>query len=147
MINGVKVKNVSNNPLPEYKTKGASGMDIRAFLSETIILKPGERCLVPTGLFFDLPDNMEIQVRSRSGLAINYGISVLNSPGTIDADYKGEVKVILINQGQEGFIINNGDRIAQLVFSEVTRIELESVNSISDSTERSNKGFGSTGLN
>ncbi len=142
---GVDVKNISNNPLPEYKTKGASGMDVRAFLQEPIIIKPGERSLVPTGLFFDLPENLEIQVRSRSGLAINSGIAVLNSPGTVDADYKGEVKVILINLGDKEFKINNGDRIAQLVFSEVNRVSLKEVELISSSL-RDNNGFGSTGI-
>lgn len=142
---GVDVKNISNNPLPEYKTKGASGMDVRAFLQEPIIIKPGERSLVPTGLFFDLPENLEIQVRSRSGLAINSGIAVLNSPGTVDADYKGEVKVILINLGDKDFKINNGDRIAQLVFSEANRVSLKEVELISRSF-RDNNGFGSTGI-
>lgn len=142
---GVDVKNISNNPLPEYKTKGASGMDVRAFLQEPIIIKPGERSLVPTGLFFDLPENLEIQVRSRSGLAINSGIVVLNSPGTVDADYKGEIKVILINLGDKEFKINNGDRIAQLVFSEVNRVSLKEVELISSSL-RDNNGFGSTGI-
>jgi dUTP pyrophosphatase len=142
---GVNVKNISNNPLPEYKTSGASGMDVRAFLQEPIIIKPGERKLVPTGLFFDLPENLEIQVRSRSGLAINSGIAVLNSPGTVDADYKGEVKVILINLGDKDFEINNGDRIAQLVFSEVNKVRLKEVELIS-SSPRDNNGFGSTGI-
>lgn len=142
---GVNVKNISNNPLPEYKTTGASGMDVRAFLQEPIIIKPGERKLVPTGLFFDLPENLEIQVRSRSGLAINSGIAVLNSPGTVDADYKGEVKVILINLGDKDFEINNGDRIAQLVFSEVNKVSLNEVEFISSSL-RDNNGFGSTGI-
>lgn len=142
---GVNVKNISNNPLPEYKTNGASGMDVRAFLQEPIIIKPGERKLVPTGLFFDLPENLEIQVRSRSGLAINSGIAVLNSPGTVDADYKGEVKVILINLGDKDFEINNGDRIAQLVFSEVNKVSLKEVELISSSL-RDNNGFGSTGI-
>jgi dUTP pyrophosphatase len=142
---GVNVKNISNNPLPEYKTSGASGMDVRAFLQEPIIIKPGERKLVPTGLFFDLPENLEIQVRSRSGLAINSGIAVLNSPGTVDADYKGEVKVILINLGDKDFEINNGDRIAQLVFSEVNKVSLKEVELIS-SSPRDNNGFGSTGI-
>lgn len=142
---GVNVKNISNNPLPEYKTNGASGMDVRAFLQEPIIIKPGERKLVPTGLFFDLPENLEIQVRSRSGLAINSGIAVLNSPGTVDADYKGEVKVILINLGDKDFEINNGDRIAQLVFSEVNKVSLNEVEFISSSL-RDNNGFGSTGI-
>lgn len=142
---GVNVKNISNNPLPEYKTSGASGMDVRAFLQEPIIIKPGERKLVPTGLFFDLPENLEIQVRSRSGLAINSGIAVLNSPGTVDADYKGEVKVILINLGDKDFEINNGDRVAQLVFSEVSKVSLNKVEFISSSL-RDNNGFGSTGI-
>lgn len=142
---GVNVKNISNNPLPEYKTNGASGMDVRAFLQEPIIIKPGERKLVPTGLFFDLPENLEIQVRSRSGLAINSGIAVLNSPGTVDADYKGEIKVILINLGDKDFEINNGDRIAQLVFSEVNKVSLNEVEFISSSL-RDNNGFGSTGI-
>lgn len=145
----LKIKNLSNNPIPEYATVGSSGFDLRAYLSEPVIIPTGKKIIVPTGLFFEIPENFEIQIRPRSGLAAKNGVTVLNSPGTIDADYRGEIKVILINHGDEDFVINNGDRIAQGVISAVLNkniIELEEVNTISDNTSRSSGGFGSTGI-
>lgn len=136
--------NKSNNPLPEYATEGSSGMDIRAFLEAPIVLSPMERALVPTGLFVELTEGYEIQVRPRSGLAIKQGITCLNSPGTIDADYRGELKVVLINLSVERQTINSGDRIAQLVFAEVAKARWNLVNNINE-TERGAGGFGSTG--
>ena len=141
--------NKSTNPNPEYATDGASGFDLRANLGEPLILEAGRYTIVPTGLFFNLPPNFEIQVRPRSGLAAKFGVTVLNSPGTIDADYRGEIKVILINHGQEPFIINHGDRIAQAVIASVfdkNVITLKQVLEISNDTERSSGGFGSTGV-
>jgi dUTP pyrophosphatase len=136
--------NYSNNPLPEYATAGSSGMDIRAFIDETIVLAPMQRALVPTGLFVELAEGYEIQVRPRSGLAIKQGITCLNSPGTVDADYRGELKVILINLSGEAQAIHSGDRIAQLIFASVAKAEWNLVNSINE-TERGAGGFGSTG--
>lgn len=130
--------------IPQYKTKGAAGCDVCAFLSEALTLKPMERFAVPTGLFFEIPEGYEIQVRPRSGLAIKNGITCLNTPGTIDSDYRGEVKVILVNLGSEDFVINNGDRIAQFVVSPVTIGNFIKVEKL-DETERGSGGFGSTG--
>lgn len=130
--------------IPEYKTKGAAGCDVCALLDESVTLKPMERALIPTGLCFAIPEGYEIQVRPRSGLAIKNGITCLNTPGTIDSDYRGEVKVILINLGNEEFTINSGDRIAQLVVSPVTLGKFIPVNEL-DETERGEGGFGSTG--
>ena len=141
--------NKSNNPNPEYATKGSSGFDLRADLDEPITIKAGKFKLVPTGLFFEIPENFEIQVRPRSGLAAKHGVTVLNTPGTIDADYRGEIKVILINHGDNDFIVNHGDRIAQGVIASVINqniVSLIQVNTISDNTDRSSGGFGSTGL-
>lgn len=140
----VKIVNKSVHSLPEYATSGSSGMDLRAFLSESIFLKPLERILVPTGLFIELPDGYEAQVRPRSGLAIKQGITCLNSPGTIDADYRGEIKVILINLSDEVQTINNGDRIAQMVIQKVEKIQWNLVNELNE-TARSEGGFGHTG--
>jgi dUTP pyrophosphatase len=146
----VKLVNKSTNENPEYTTNGASGFDFRANLPEgDIVLKVGKIQLIPTGLFFELAENFEIQVRPRSGLAAKHGITVLNSPGTIDADYRGETKIILINLGEEDFPIKHGDRIAQGVVASVTAknsIKFEIVDSIADDTERGSKGFGSTGV-
>jgi dUTP pyrophosphatase len=136
--------NQSNNPLPEYATQGSSGMDIRAFIDSPIVLRPMERALVPTGLFVELRDGYEIQVRPRSGLALKQGITCLNSPGTIDADYRGEIKVVLINLSNEDQIIHSGDRIAQLVVAEVAKAKWNLVEQINE-TERGVGGFGSTG--
>jgi len=141
--------NKSNNPDPEYATNGSSGFDLRANLPVPVTLKHGEYGLIKTGLYFEIPDNMEITIRSRSGLAYKYGVSVLNGVGTIDSDYKGEIGVLLINHGKEDFIINNGDRIAQGVLSSVISkkiIKFNKVSEISDNTERSSSGYGSTGI-
>lgn len=138
----VKIKAAPDIKLPAYATEGSSGMDVRA--SEGVLLKSGAFCAVPTGLFPEIPSGYEIQVRPRSGLAFKHGVTVLNAPGTIDSDYRGEIKVILINHGPEDFRIEPGERIAQLVFARVAIAELERVEEIAD-TERSSGGFGSTG--
>jgi dUTP pyrophosphatase len=140
----ISIINQSNNPLPEYATEGASGMDIRAFINEPIELKPLQRVLVSTGLFLELLQGYEAQIRPRSGLAIKQGITVLNTPGTIDADYRGEIKVILINLSNENATINNGDRIAQMVVQKVEIIVLRQVDVINE-TDRGAGGFGHTG--
>lgn len=140
----IKIINNSDNPLPAYATTGSSGMDIRAFLSAAIVLQPMERVLVPTGLQVELPDNYEIQIRPRSGLAIKQGITCLNTPGTIDADYRGEIKVILINLSQEPQTVQSGDRIAQMVLQKVARINWQEAVNINE-TERGTGGFGHTG--
>ena len=146
----INFKNESNNPDPEYATAGSSGFDLRANLTEPIKLSPqGGFAIIPTGLFFEIPTNFEIQVRSRSGLAAKNQVCVLNSPGTVDADYRGEVKVILINHGLNEFVINHGDRIAQAVIASVIGknfINLVKVNNIDENTERGSGGFGSTGV-
>ena len=129
-------------PLPAYETEGAAGMDLRA--AEAMTLKPGARCLMPTGLSIALPQGFEAQVRPRSGLAVKHGVTVLNSPGTIDSDYRGEIKVPLINHGQEDFLIARGDRIAQMVIAPVTRIGWAEVEALDD-TARGSGGFGSSG--
>ncbi|MEY4573331.1 MAG: hypothetical protein RLZ10_2615, partial [Bacteroidota bacterium] len=131
----VKIVNNSNNLLPAYESDGAAGMDVRANLSENIVLKAGERILIPTGLFISLPSNIECQVRPRSGLALKKGISVINTPGTIDSDYRGEIGVILINLSQESVTIEPKERIAQLVFCPVIKVNLIESNSL-DTTER-----------
>ncbi len=141
----VKVINNSNLSLPEYKTQGSAGMDLRASLEAPVVLKPLTRELIPTGLFISIPEGYEGQIRGRSGLAINNGISLANGIGTIDSDYRGEVKVILINLGNEDFIVNNGDRIAQLVLTKYERIEFEAVEDLDDTT-RGDGGFGHTGV-
>ena len=140
----VNIINHSTNPLPEYATAGSAGMDIRANLTEQVILQPFERALIPTGLFLELPDGYEAQIRPRSGLAIRNGITCLNSPGTIDADYRGELKVILINMSQEPQNIQHGDRIAQMIVHKVQRIKWKKVKSVA-STKRNDGGFGHTG--
>lgn len=140
----IRVINRSSHPLPSYQTEGASGMDITANLPGPIQIKPLERALVPTGLFVEIPQGYEAQVRPRSGLAIKQGITCLNSPGTIDADYRGEVKVILINLSAEVQFIHDGDRIAQMVVQKIEKIEWMNVTTLA-SSERSNGGFGSTG--
>lgn len=131
-------------PLPQYMTAHAAGMDLTAAVDEPVLLKPGARHLVPTGLAIALPDGYEAQIRPRSGLAIKHGISMVNTPGTIDADYRGEVKVILINHGDTKFTINRGDRIAQMVIAPVTRVEVVEVEELTE-TDRGAGGFGSTG--
>jgi dUTP pyrophosphatase len=142
----VKIVNKSSNPNPSYATSGSSGMDLRANLEEDLIINPLERKLVPTGLFIQLPDGFEGQVRPRSGLAIRHGITCLNSPGTIDADYRGEIKIILINLSNEPQVVKQGDRIAQLVIQKVEQVIWEKVEVIME-TERNDRGFGSTGKN
>lgn len=140
----VKIINRSTHPLPGYETAGSAGMDLRAFLSEPVKLATGERKLIPTGLFIELPQGFEAQVRPRSGLAARHGITVLNSPGTIDADYRGEIKVLLINHGDEEFVIADGERIAQLVIARHERINWLEADQLED-TLRGQGGFGSTG--
>ena len=141
----IKVINSSQHPLPAYETKASAGVDLRANLSDVIILKPLGRTLVKTGIFIEIPEGYEAQVRPRSGLALKKGITVLNSPGTIDADYRGEIGVILINLSNEDFVIENGERIAQLVFSSVEQAQWLEVETLSD-THRGEGGFGSTGI-
>lgn len=140
----VKVINKSNNPLPEYETLVAAGMDVRANITEPITIDPHQRCLITTGLFMKIPDGYEIQVRPRSGMALKHGITVLNTPGTIDADYTGEMGVILINTSGSYFTINPGDRVAQIVLKKVEKIEWEEVDEL-PKTERADGGFGHTG--
>ena len=140
----VKIINHSSNPLPAYATSGSSGMDLRANLTDTIVLKPLERIAIPTGIFIELPDGYEAQVRPRSGLAIKHGITCLNTPGTIDADYRGEIKVILINLSNEEQTVNHGDRIAQIIFQRITHAEWVTAVEINE-TERGIGGFGHTG--
>jgi|TARA_B100001287_G_C22541880_1_gene462539 dUTP pyrophosphatase len=144
--NNVLIKKLNSNSfeLPKYQTEGSVGMDLSAFIGSDIVIKPNERELIPTGIAISLPQNIEGQVRPRSGLALKYGITVLNTPGTIDSDYRGEIKVILINHGKDDFLVKNNDRIAQLVFSEVVKVSLNEVNDL-DQTLRDQKGFGSTG--
>ena len=140
----VRIINRSSNPLPEYATEGSAGMDIRAQLSEKLVLQPLERQLIPTGLFIELPEGYEAQIRPRSGLAIKQGITCLNSPGTIDADYRGELKIILINLSQEPQVIQDKDRIAQMVIHKVEKVKWKSVEKIG-ATVRNKGGFGHTG--
>lgn len=140
----VKIINKSNNALPHYETEASAGMDLRAVTTDSIILKPLERTIVKTGLFIELPIGFEAQVRPRSGLAAKHGITVLNAPGTIDADYRGEIGVILVNLSNEIFTIENGERIAQLVFARHEQAQFEEVETLSE-TARGTGGFGSTG--
>ena len=142
----VKIINKSNNPTPNYETSFSAGMDLRAYLEVPITLNPRERKLIKTGLYIELPEGYEAQVRPRSGLALKKGISVLNSPGTIDADYRGDIGVILINHSDKEFIVKSGDRIAQLVISKFEKVDWETSNEI-NSTSRGDSGFGSTGSN
>jgi dUTP pyrophosphatase len=141
----VKLINRSGNPLPEYATALSAGMDVRANLSEKLILQPLERKLIPTGLILEIPAGYECQVRPRSGLALKKGLTVLNSPGTIDADYRGEVGVILINLSNEAVTIEPSERIAQLIFSPVIQVFLNETKELSE-TDRGSGGFGSTGM-
>lgn len=140
----VRIINKSSHPLPAYATSGSSGMDLRAELSSPVTLKPFERQLIPTGLYLEIPDGFEAQIRPRSGMAIKQGITCLNTPGTIDADYRGEIKVILINLSGEEQLIQNGDRIAQMVFQKIEIAIWEETTSITV-TERNAGGFGHTG--
>ena len=140
----IQIINISRHPLPQYATPQSAGVDLRANLNEPIVLKPLQRCLVPTGLFLALPQGYEAQVRPRSGLAIKKGITVLNSPGTIDADYRGEINVILVNLSAEEFVNEDGERIAQMVIARHEQAEWEEVE-VLDETERGAGGFGHTG--
>ena len=140
----IKIKNTSNNDLPKYETKFSSGLDLKAFTSDNITLKSNDISLIKTGLFIEIPEGFEAQIRPRSGLALKYGITILNSPGTIDSDYRGEIGVILVNLSKNDFVIKNGDRIAQIVFSKFEKINWFNVNDLSH-TNRGGGGFGSTG--
>lgn len=142
----VKVINKSKHDLPQYETSSSAGLDVRANIDAPIELKPLERVLVKTGLFLEIPTGYECQVRPRSGLALKHGLTVLNAPGTIDADYRGEVGVVLINLSNETFVINDGERIAQLVFAEYVQAKWNLADTLSE-TERGAGGFGSTGMN
>jgi len=140
----VRIINTSKNPLPEYSTEWSSGLDLRANIEEPVLLKPLERTLVPTGLYIELPPGYEAQIRPRSGLTLKKGITVLNTPGTIDADYRGEIGIIAINLSNENVEITSGERICQMVISRIEKIELEEVSQINE-TPRSEGGFGHTG--
>ena len=140
----ISIINKSNNALPAYETNGSAGMDLRAFIEEEIILKPLDRKLIATGLFIELPEGYEAQIRPRSGLAFKHGISLPNSPATIDSDYRGEIKVALINLSNENFTIKSGDRIAQMIISKYEKAELIQVEELNE-TRRGEGGFGSTG--
>lgn len=142
----VRLINKGKHPLPEYATEHSAGLDLRANLDASIVLAPGQRALIPTGLYLELPEGTEAQVRPRSGLAFKHGITVLNSPGTIDADYRGEVGVLLVNLGQETFEVKDGERIAQLVVARYEQVALEQVTDLALS-ERGAGGFGHTGRN
>ncbi len=140
----IKIVNKSDNPLPGYSTELSAGMDIRAFLKEEILLKPLQRALIPTGLYIQLPEGYEAQIRPRSGLALKHGISILNTPGTIDADYRGEIGVIIVNLSNDDFVIKSGERICQMVISKHETANWEQVE-ILDETARGAGGFGHTG--
>ena len=144
-MKSVKIVNKSHHPLPQYSTANSAGMDLRANIDSPIVLAPLQRVLVPTGLFMSLPEGCEAQVRPRSGLALKHGITVLKTPGTIDADYRGEIGVILVNLGDKEFIINDGERIAQLVVAKYEKIEFLPVEAL-DETERGAGGFGHSGV-
>lgn len=140
----IKIINKSRHALPAYETVHAAGMDLRAFIAEQIIIKPLQRFLIPTGLFMELPVGYEAQIRPRSGLAYKHGITVLNSPGTIDADYRGELKVLLVNLSDTDFVVNNGERIAQMVIAKHENVSWEPVEELS-TTDRGEGGYGHTG--
>ena len=141
----VKIVNHSRFALPEYQTPQSAGLDIRANIEESITLQPLERAMVPTGLYVELPEGCEMQIRPRSGLALKHGITVLNSPGTIDADYRGEVGIILINHSDKAFVIEDGERVGQMVVAQYSRVEWNETDSL-DETERGAGGFGHTGV-
>ena len=141
----IKVVNRGHQPLPQYATVQSAGMDLRANIDEPIVLRPMERRLIPTGLFIALPEGYEAQVRPRSGLALKHGLTVLNAPGTIDADYRGEIGVVLINLSQEDFVINDGERIAQMVIARYEQADFQVVEEL-DETERGAGGYGHTGV-
>jgi len=140
----IKIINKSEHPLPQYETAHAAGMDLRAYITEEIVLKPLQRLLVPTGLFIELPIGYEAQIRPRSGLAYKHGISIVNAPGTIDADYRGELKVLLVNLSDTDFNINNGDRIAQMVIAKHETVSWKAVKELNE-TARGEGGYGHTG--
>lgn len=140
----IKIVNTSGHPLPQYATAYAAGMDLRASIVQPVVLKPLERALVPTGIYIELPIGYEAQIRPRSGLAIKHGIGIVNAPGTIDADYRGEIRVILVNLSHEDFVINDGERICQMVIAQHATVEWEQVDSL-EQTERGAGGFGHTG--
>lgn len=140
----IKIINKSDNPLPEYATAGSSGMDLRAFLKEDLIIKPLERVVIPTGLYVEIPDGYEIQIRARSGLALKHGLSLPNGIGTIDSDYRGELGVIIINLSKEEYTVKSGDKIAQMVLSKYEKIQLEQVD-VLDESKRGSGGYGHTG--
>ena len=146
-MNKIEVKVLASKGavIPAYKTDGAAGADVCAFLNEAVTINPGSIAMIPTGLFFEIPQGYEIQVRPRSGLAAKNGVTVLNTPGTIDSDYRGELKIILINLGKEAFVVNNQERIAQIIVSPVTTASFTITESLSE-TSRGEKGFGSTGV-
>ncbi len=146
-MNTITIKCVAQDGaiVPEYKTAGAAGADICAFINEPVTIPAGKHAIVPTGLFFEIPTGYEVQIRPRSGLAAKNCVTVLNTPGTIDSDYRGEIKIILINLGETDFVINNGDRIAQMVIAPVTQATFKMVTELSE-TERGAGGFGSTGV-
>ncbi len=140
----IKIVNSSNNPLPNYETEASAGMDLRAFLDNDIVLKPLERVLIPTGLFIELPVGFEAQIRPRSGLAIKHGITVLNTPGTIDADYRGEIKIILVNLSNNEFVIKSGERVCQMIISKHEQANFIETDKLNE-TKRGAGGFGHTG--
>jgi dUTP pyrophosphatase len=144
-MDSIKIINKSHHPLPQYSTICSAGMDLRANLTSPIVLQPLQRALIPTGLFMALPEGYEAQVRPRSGLALKHGITVLNTPGTIDADYRGEIGVILVNLGQQEFVVNDGERIAQMVIARYEQVQLVSVD-VLDETDRGAGGFGHSGV-
>ena len=142
----LKIKKINSNAIiPQFMTKHSAGMDIYTCIEHTVTIKPMERVLIPTGIAVSIPKGYELQIRPRSGLAIKYGITLLNTPGTIDSDYRGEIKIILINLSNENFIVNHGDRIAQMVLNKVEKINFELVDNL-DETDRGTGGFGSTGV-
>ena len=141
----IRIVNQSHHPLPAYETIASAGMDLRAFLQEAVLLKPLQRALIPTGLFIELPVGYEAQIRPRSGLAFKKGISILNTPGTIDADYRGEIKVILVNLSSEDFLVNDGERIAQMIIAQHEKAEWIQVETLQE-TDRGAGGFGHTGI-
>ncbi|WP_286880345.1 dUTP diphosphatase [Proteiniphilum sp. UBA7639] len=140
----IRIVNLSEHPLPQYATVHSAGMDLRANLAEPVVLKPLERALIPTGIYIELPVGYEAQIRPRSGLAIKHGIGIVNAPGTIDADYRGEIRVILVNLSNEDFVVNDGERICQMVIAQHITVEWEQADSL-EQTERGAGGFGHTG--
>jgi dUTP pyrophosphatase len=141
----IKIINLSQNPLPAYETEASAGMDLRANLIEDVVLKPMQRLLIPTGLFIELPTGFEAQIRPRSGLALKHGITILNSPGTIDADYRGEIKILLINFSYTDFVVKNGDRIAQMIVASHEKVYWSQTEELTETT-RGAGGYGHTGI-